>query len=55
MMLRHSFGLDDAADRVEKAVRRVLADGFRTGDIHQPGTRLLGTEAMGDAVAAAIH
>jgi len=55
MMLRHSFGLDDAADRVETAVRRVLADGYRTGDIHQPGTRLLGTEAMGDAVAAALH
>ena len=55
MMLRHSFGLDDAADRVEKAVRRVLADGYRTGDIHQPGTHLLGTEAMGDAVAKALH
>jgi len=55
MMLRHSFGLDDAADRVETAVRRVLADGYRTRDIHQPGTRLLGTEAMGDAVAAALH
>lgn len=55
MMLRHSFGLDDAADHVETAVRRVLADGYRTGDIHQPGTRLLGTEAMGDAIAAALH
>ena len=55
MMLRHSFGLDDAADRVEKAVRRVLADGYRTGDIHQPGTRLVGTEAMGNAVAAVLH
>ena len=55
MMLRHSFGLDEAADRVERAVRRVLADGLRTGDIHQEGTRLVGTEAMGDAVAAAVH
>ena len=55
MMLRHSFGLDEAAERVERAVRRVLADGLRTGDIHEAGTRLVGTEAMGDAVAAAVH
>jgi 3-isopropylmalate dehydrogenase len=55
MMLRHSFGLDDAAEQIEQAVRRVLADGFRTADIRQDGTRLLGTEAMGDAVAAALH
>jgi 3-isopropylmalate dehydrogenase len=55
MMLRHSFGLDDAAERVEHAVRRVLADGLRTGDIHEAGTQLVGTEAMGNAVAAAVH
>ncbi len=55
MMLRHSFGLDEAADRVEAAVRRVLADGLRTADIRQEGTSLVGTEAMGDAVAAALH
>jgi 3-isopropylmalate dehydrogenase len=31
----------------------VLAEGYRTGDIMEPGARLVGTEAMGDAVAAA--
>jgi len=55
MMLRHSFGLDEAADRVERAVRQVLAEGLRTADIHEDGTRLVGTEAMGDAVASAVH
>jgi 3-isopropylmalate dehydrogenase len=54
MMLRHSFGLDDAAARIERAVEKVLADGFRTADIREPDTSLLGTNAMGDAVAAAL-
>ena len=54
MMLRHSGGQEDAASLVEAAVRRVLADGYRTGDIMEPGATKLGTQAMGDAVAAAI-
>jgi 3-isopropylmalate dehydrogenase len=54
MMLRHSLGLEDAAKLVERAVRRVLAEGYRTGDIMEPGAIRVGTEAMGDAVAAAI-
>ena len=36
MMLRHRFELDDEAARVERAVRQVLAAGYRTGDIYQP-------------------
>ena len=54
MMLRYSFGLSDAADRIEKAVRSVLAQGCRTGDIAEAGLRTLGTREMGDAVLAAL-
>jgi 3-isopropylmalate dehydrogenase len=54
MMLRHSFGDEVAAARVEKAVRKVLAGGLRTADVMNEGGRLVGCEAMGDAVAAEI-
>lgn len=54
MMLRYSFDRPDLADRVHQAVSRVLADGLRTADIFQPGTRKVGTEEMGDAVVAAL-
>ena len=55
MMLRQSFGMAEHADRVERAVRAVLAQGYRTADIAQPGCRQLGTRAMGDAVMAALQ
>ena len=54
MMLRHSFSQDVAADRVEAAVTKVLAQGLRTADIYQPGTEKIGTSQMGDAVVAAL-
>jgi 3-isopropylmalate dehydrogenase len=54
MMLRYSLNQDAAADRVEAAVRKVLARGLRTADIHEPGTTKIGTNAMGDAVVAAL-
>ena len=54
MLLRHSFGRPEAAERIERAVRAVLAKGYRTRDIQQPGTALVGTAAMGDAVLAAL-
>ena len=50
MMLRHSLGLADAADRIEAAVARVLAGGARTSDLGGG----MGTAAMGDAVVAAL-
>ena len=55
MMFRYTFGRADAAGRIEGAVRRVLADGQRTGDIALPGERAIGTRAMGDAVVAALR
>ena len=54
MMLRYTFGLEDAAQRVEGAVKKVLAQGYRTGDIFEAGTTRLGTRQMGDAVLAAL-
>ena len=55
LMLRLSFALEAPAARIEKAVRTVLADGLRTGDILQPGCRRVGTREMGDAVVAALQ
>ena len=54
MMFRYTFARPDVADRVEAAVRRVLAQGARTGDIALPGERIIGTREMGDAVVAAL-
>ncbi len=57
LMMRYSFGLNDAADAIEKAVGKAIADGNRTGDIYNPAdsnAKKVGTSEMGDAVAAAI-
>ncbi|MGE5313604.1 MAG: 3-isopropylmalate dehydrogenase [Acidobacteriota bacterium] len=50
MMLRFSFGYAEEADAIERAIERVLADGFRTGDIHTEGTTLVGTQAMTEKI-----
>ena len=54
MMLRYTFNNEAAAARVETAVKKVLAQGYRTGDIYEPGTTRVGTKQMGDAVLAAL-
>lgn len=56
MMLRHSFGLGEAADAIDHAVEKVLEDGCRTGDIFQnkPGEKKLNTAEMGDAIVACL-
>lgn len=54
MMLRYTFNQEQAAQRVENAVKAVLAQGLRTGDIYEPGTNRVGTREMGDAVLAAL-
>lgn len=54
MMLRFSLGRAGQADRIETAVRKVLSQGLRTPDIHEPGTTRVGTEQIGDAVVAAL-
>jgi 3-isopropylmalate dehydrogenase len=54
MMLRYSLDQAGAADRIERAVQQVLAQGLRTADIFTPGTKQVGTCDMGDAVVAAL-
>ena len=54
MMLRYSMDEMEAADAIEKAVEKVLEDGYRTPDIYTDGCRKVGTVEMGDAVVAAL-
>jgi len=54
MMLRFSLNQESAAVRIENAVKKVLAQGLRTGDIYSEGTTRVGTRAMGDAVVKVL-
>ncbi|MBU3598954.1 3-isopropylmalate dehydrogenase [Polynucleobacter sp. 30F-ANTBAC] len=54
MMLRFSLGKAEQADRIEAAVQKVLAQGYRTGDIKTEGCQLVGTREMGEAVLKAL-
>ena len=54
MMLRYSFDLDEEADAIEAAVKKVLQDGFRTGDIMSEGCTRVGCTEMGDLLAERI-
>lgn len=50
MLLRYSLNQDEAAIRIENAVQKVLDEGYRTGDIYEKGTTLVGTVEMTDLV-----
>ena len=54
MMLRFSLNQEAAAQRIEAAVQKVLAQGLRTPDIYSEGTTKVGTAQMGDAVVQAL-
>ena len=54
MMLRYSLNRAEQADHIENAVKKVLAQGYRTGDILTPGCKQVGTREMGEAVLAAL-
>jgi 3-isopropylmalate dehydrogenase len=54
MLLRESFGLADAAVLIERAVREVWRQGWRTADLAEPGCRRVGTREMGARVAEAV-
>lgn len=54
MLLRYSLGDEARAAQVEAAVGKVLEQGYRTADIFEDGTQLVGCNAMGDAVVAAL-
>ena len=55
MMLRHSLGMQEVADKIEQAVEAVLDKGLRTADIYSEGTTKVSTSEMGDAVVAALQ
>jgi 3-isopropylmalate dehydrogenase len=50
MMLRYALNQPEAADLIENGVLQVLQQGDRTGDIMSPGMKLVGCQAMGDAL-----
>lgn len=54
MMLRFTFNKEESANRIERAVKKVLSDGLRTADIWQAGTTKVSTTQMGEAVVAAL-
>jgi len=54
MMLRYTLDEASMADRIEKAVSKVLDDGLRTADIYSAGMTKVSTAEMGDAVLAAL-
>ena len=55
MMLRYTFDLDKEADSIENAVKKVLEDGYRTGDIMSEGCTKVGCSRMGDLLAERIQ
>ncbi len=54
MMLRYTFGKEDAANDIETAVEKILDEGYRTADIHSEGTKLVGCKEMGERINGAI-
>ncbi len=50
MLLRYSLNMDEAADDIEAAVKKVLEDGYRTTDIMSDDMKLVGTKEMGDLI-----
>ncbi len=50
MMLSYAFKLDKEAEAIEQAIVKTLDLGYRTKDIQSPGSRLVGTAEMGDAI-----
>lgn len=55
MMLRYGLNEPEAGDRLERAVLKVLDQGYRTGDIMSDGMTLVGCKAMGEALLAAME
>ncbi|WP_457570870.1 3-isopropylmalate dehydrogenase [Desulfovulcanus sp.] len=54
MMLDYSFNLKEEAQAIEQAVQKVLAKGYRTGDLLEPGKQLVSCSEMGDLVCKEI-
>ena len=54
MLLRYSFDLQEEADAIENAVKQVLAEGYRTGDIMSEGCTKVGCAEMGTLIAERV-
>ncbi len=54
MMFKYTFNDLSTAERIDNAVKRVIAAGYRTGDIWTEGCRRVSCSNMGDAVVAAM-
>ncbi|ADD68275.1 3-isopropylmalate dehydrogenase [Denitrovibrio acetiphilus DSM 12809] len=56
LMLRYTFGMDEAACDIENAIEAILEEGYRTGDIYNKGSdqKLVKTDEMGDLISAKI-
>ncbi len=50
MMLSYALQLDTEAEAIERAIVKTLDMGYRTKDIQSPGTQVVGTVEMGDAI-----
>lgn len=55
MALRYSFGLGEAADKLDQAIANVLAAGLRTRDIAGQGDNVVSTSGMGDAIVSELE
>jgi 3-isopropylmalate dehydrogenase len=53
-MLRYTFDNEAAAQRIENAVKKVLAAGYRTGDIFEAGMKKVSCSEMGDQIVMAM-
>ena len=51
MLLHESFGLLELREAIERGIGRVLSEGWRTADVLEPGTRLIGTRELGRRIA----
>lgn len=54
MMLRHSFGMEREAQRIEEAIHTVLDEGYRSADIYSDGMKKIGTAEMGRRIIAVL-
>ncbi|MDR1774425.1 MAG: 3-isopropylmalate dehydrogenase, partial [Clostridioides sp.] len=55
MMLRYTFDLENEANEIESAVKKVLAEGYRTPDIYTDGMKAVGTKEIGELIRKKIE
>ncbi|HEX3642755.1 MAG TPA: isocitrate/isopropylmalate family dehydrogenase, partial [Ktedonobacteraceae bacterium] len=54
LLLRYSLGLTQEASAIESAVEQTIAAGYRTEDLHEAGTNVVGTQEMGRQITTAL-